>query len=131
LQPTRSRCALTIGNFDGVHRGHRALIDRVRAKARELGVNACVLTFEPHPREFFAAGQAPRDLTRLRDKLELMGAAASSACTSARFDAASRRCPPSDFIDDVLVRAWARRWLLVAATFASARGAGDFSILQK
>ena len=52
LQATGGRCALTIGNFDGVHRGHRALIDRVGAKARELKLASCVLTFEPHPREF-------------------------------------------------------------------------------
>src|SRR5258706_151506 len=75
LQPTRSRCALTIGNFDGVHRGHRALIERVTAKARELSVPSCVLTFEPHPREFFAGPKAPTRLTRLRDKLELLAAA--------------------------------------------------------
>jgi len=49
LQPARGRCALTIGNFDGVHRGHRALIERVTAKARELRLASCVLTFEPHP----------------------------------------------------------------------------------
>ena len=72
LQSARGRCALTIGNFDGVHRGHRALIDRVTAKARELKLTSCVLTFEPHPREFFAREAAPARLTRLRDKLELM-----------------------------------------------------------
>ena len=50
LQRARGRCALTIGNFDGVHRGHRALIGRVTAKAREAKLTSCVLTFEPHPR---------------------------------------------------------------------------------
>ena len=59
LQPARGRCALTIGSFDGVHRGHRELIDRVVAKARELSITSCVLTFEPHPREFFALGYKP------------------------------------------------------------------------
>ena len=58
LQPARGRCALTIGSFDGVHRGHRELIDRVVAKARELSITSCVLTFEPHPREFFAPQSA-------------------------------------------------------------------------
>ena len=57
LQPARGRCALTIGNFDGVHRGHRALIERVVAKARELELASCVLTFEPHPREYLAPAQ--------------------------------------------------------------------------
>src|SRR5437899_7145770 len=65
LQATRGRCALTIGNFDGVHRGHRALIDRVAAKARELKLASCVLTFEPHPREFFSRDAAPARLTRV------------------------------------------------------------------
>src|SRR5260221_236864 len=74
LQPVRGRCALTIGNFDGVHRGHRALIDRVVTKAGELSLTSCVLTFEPHPREFFAPEAAPPRLTRLYDKLELMAA---------------------------------------------------------
>src|SRR5436190_23827625 len=87
LQPTRSRCALTIGNFDGVHRGHRALIERVIAKARELSVPSCVLTFEPHPREFFAESQAPARLTRLRDKLELLAAVGVERTHIARFDA--------------------------------------------
>jgi len=131
LQPTRSRCALTIGNFDGVHRGHRALIDRVRAKARELGVNACVLTFEPHPREFFAAGHAPARLTRLRDKLELMEAAGIERVHVARFDARFAALSAERFIDDVLVRGLGTRWLLVGRDFRFGAGrAGDFSILQ-
>src|SRR5688572_2126779 len=88
LQPTRSRrCALTIGNFDGVHRGHRALIERVIAKARDISVPSCVLTFEPHPREFFAGARAPARLTRLRDKLELLEAAGVERTHVARFDA--------------------------------------------
>jgi FAD synthase len=52
---SRAPCALTIGNFDGVHRGHQALLARVRASASALGLEAAVMTFEPHPREFFAA----------------------------------------------------------------------------
>jgi riboflavin kinase/FMN adenylyltransferase len=75
LQRARGRCALTIGNFDGVHRGHRALIDRVAAKGREQKLTSCVLTFEPHPREFFAGEAAPARITRLRDKLELLAQA--------------------------------------------------------
>ena len=70
---SRPGCALTIGNFDGVHRGHQALLERALRRAKALSVPSCVLTFEPHPREFFAAraGQpAPARLTRLRDKLE-------------------------------------------------------------
>src|SRR6266850_6476690 len=99
LQATGGRCALTIGNFDGVHRGHRALIDRVGAKARELKLGSCVLTFEPHPREFFSPDAAPPRLTRLRDKLELMAAAGIGRVHVTRFDARFASLPAAEFID--------------------------------
>jgi riboflavin kinase/FMN adenylyltransferase len=131
LQPTRSRCALTIGNFDGVHRGHRALIERVTAKARELSVPSCVLTFEPHPREFFAGPRAPARLTRLRDKLELLAAAGVERTHIARFDARFASLPAGRFVDEVLKKWLGVRWLLVGRDFRfGARRAGDFSILQ-
>jgi riboflavin kinase/FMN adenylyltransferase len=131
LQPTRSRCALTIGNFDGVHRGHRALIERVIAKAREISVPSCVLTFEPHPREFFARERAPARLTRLRDKLEQLEAAGVERTHVARFDARFAALPAERFIDEVLVTALGVRWLLVGSDFRfGARRAGDFSTLQ-
>ncbi|HXU42065.1 MAG TPA: bifunctional riboflavin kinase/FAD synthetase [Burkholderiales bacterium] len=131
LQPTRSRCALTIGNFDGVHRGHRALIERVTAKARELSVPSCVLTFEPHPREFFAGDRAPARLTRLRDKLELLAAAGVQRTHIARFDARFAALDAGRFIDEVLKKWLGARWLLVGRDFRfGARRAGDFSTLQ-
>ena len=104
LQRARGRCALTIGNFDGVHRGHRALIDRVIAKAREAKLTPCVLTFEPHPREFFAADAAPARLTRLRDKLELMAQAGVEHVHVARFDARFAALSAERFVEEVLVR---------------------------
>lgn len=131
LQPTRSRCALTIGNFDGVHRGHRALIGRVTARARELSVSSCVLTFEPHPREFFAPERAPARLTRLRDKLELLAAAGIDRTHIARFDARFAALSVSRFVDEVLRKGLGVQWLLVGRDFRfGARRAGDFSALQ-
>jgi riboflavin kinase/FMN adenylyltransferase len=131
LQPTRSRCVLTIGNFDGVHSGHRALIERVTAKARELSVPSCVLTFEPHPREFFAESRAPARLTRLRDKLELLAAAGVERTHIARFDARFAALDAERFIDEVLKKWLGVRWLLVGRDFRfGARRAGDFSTLQ-
>ena len=131
LQPTRSRCALTIGNFDGVHRGHRALIERVTAKARELSLSSCVLTFEPHPREFFAPERAPARLTRLRDKLELLAAAGVDRTHIARFDARFAALDVRAFIEEVLKKALGVRWLLVGRDFRfGARRSGDFSALQ-
>src|SRR6185369_6911319 len=130
LQRAPGRCALTIGNFDGVHRGHRALIERVTAKARELELVSCVLTFEPHPREFFDPRAAPARLTRLRDKLELIEAAGVERVHVARFDRRFASLSPERFVDDVLVSGLATRWLLVGRDFRfGARRAGDFAAL--
>ena len=131
LQPTRSRCVLTIGNFDGVHRGHRALIERMTAKARELSLPSCVLTFEPHPREFFAPERAPARLARLRDKLELLAAAGVDRTHIARFDARFAALEAERFIAEILKKGLGVQWLLVGRDFRfGARRAGDFSTLQ-
>jgi riboflavin kinase / FMN adenylyltransferase len=131
LQRARGRCALTIGNFDGVHRGHRALIDRVIAKAREAELTSCVLTFEPHPREFFAGDAAPARLTRLRDKLELMAQAGIEHVHVARFDSRFAAMPAERFVSEILVRSLGTRWLLVGRDFRfGAKRAGDFATLQ-
>ena len=131
LQPALGPCALTIGNFDGVHRGHRALLDRVVAKARDIGVTSTVLTFEPHPREFFAPQSAPGRLTRLRDKLELIAAAGIERVHVIRFTAAFAALSAARFIEDVLVRGLQTRWLLVGRDFRfGAQRKGDFSTLE-
>ena len=74
LQPQARGCVVTIGNFDGVHRGHQAILARLRERAAELAVPSCVVIFEPQPREFFGPDTAPARLTRLRDKLALLAA---------------------------------------------------------
>ena len=126
------RWAVTIGNFDGVHRGHGALLERVTSKARELGIGSCVLTFEPHPREFFARDSAPARLTRLRDKLELMAQAGAARVHVARFDARLAALPAERFVEDVLVRGLGVRWLIVGRDFRYGHGrAGDFASLQE
>src|SRR5689334_6407626 len=131
LQPARSRCAVTIGNFDGVHVGHRALIDRVVATARELSLTSCVLTFEPHPREFFAPEAAPRRLTRLREKLELLASAGVGHVHVIRFNARFAALSASRFVDDVLKKGLRTAWLLVGRDFRfGAQRKGDFSALE-
>jgi riboflavin kinase / FMN adenylyltransferase len=130
LQRARGRCALTIGNFDGVHRGHRALIDRVVARARETDLTSCVLTFEPHPREFFAGEAAPARITRLRDKLDLLAQAGVERVHVARFDARFAALPPERFVEDVLVAGLGVRALMIGRDFRyGARRAGDFATL--
>jgi riboflavin kinase/FMN adenylyltransferase len=129
------RRAVTIGNFDGVHRGHRALLDRVTAKARDLNIGSCVLTFEPHPREFFGRagkGAAPGRLTRLRDKIELIAEAGVDQVHVARFDARLAALPAERFVSDVLVRGLGTRWLAVGRDFRYGQGrAGDFTSLER
>ena len=131
LQRARGRCALTIGNFDGVHRGHRALVDRVVAKARDTDLTPCVLTFEPHPREFFAPDAAPARITRLRDKLELLTHAGIEHVHVARFDARLAALTAERFIAEVLEHGLGVRWLMVGRDFRfGARRTGEFATLQ-
>jgi len=122
---------LTIGNFDGVHRGHRAMLDRVVAKTRELALPCMVLTCEPHPREFFSPSAAPARLSRLREKLELIAEAGIQRTHVLRFGAQLAALAADRFIEDVLVRGLGMRWLLVGRDFRfGARRAGDFALLE-
>ena len=126
-----SGMGLTIGNFDGVHRGHRAMLDRLVAKARELKLPCSVLTFEPHPREFFAPAAAPARLSRLREKLELIAEAGVDRTHVLRFGARLAALSPERFVEDVLVRGLGVRWLLVGRDFRfGAKRAGDFAALR-
>ena len=100
--------ALTIGNFDGVHTGHRVILERLAREARSRGLQSCVMTFEPHPRDYFAAklGQpemAPARIALLRDKLEELRRCGIDQVVILRFDEALASLPAQDFIRQVLV----------------------------
>ena len=124
-------CVLTIGNFDGVHRGHRALLTRLTDKARELGLPATVLCFEPHPREFFAPASAPPRLCSLRRKLQLFAQAGVDRVIVQRFDAHFAALDANDFIEQVLVRGLQVRHLMIGDDFRFGRGRdGNFAALQ-
>lgn len=132
IAPGAGPQALTIGNFDGVHRGHQAMLERTVGRARDLQVPACVLTFEPHPREFFSPATAPTRLTRLRDKLELMAAAGVARVHVARFDARLAALSAERFVEDVVARGLRAVWLLVGRDFRfGAKRAGDFGLLER
>src|SRR5258706_11277070 len=109
--------ALTIGNFDGVHLGHQAMLARLTAAARALGIPSCVMTFEPQPREFFAPDQAPTRLTSLREKLELLAAAGIDRVQVCRFNFDFAKTTAEDFITRILHRGLAARWILVGDDF--------------
>ena len=123
--------ALTIGNFDGVHRGHQAMLARLIEAADDLALASAVLTFDPHPREFFAPHAAPPRLSTLRGKLERFAAQGIERVYVARFDGALAGLAPEAFIDDVLVRRLGARWVLVGEDFrfGNAR-AGDLAALR-
>ena len=130
--PVRGAHALTIGNFDGVHLGHQAMLKRVVAQARALGVESCALTFEPHPREFFAPDVAPARLSRLREKLELIAASGIEHVHVARFDARFASLAPERFVEQVVVHGLRTAWLLVGGDFRyGARRVGDFASLER
>lgn len=129
---SRSPTALTIGNFDGVHLGHQAMLARLKDSARSLGLPACVLTFEPHPLELFAPQTAPTRLTSLREKLELLAAEGIECVHVSRFDRAYASLTAEAFIERVLIKGLGMRWLLIGDDFRfGARRSGDFALLQE
>ncbi len=122
--------ALTIGNFDGVHRGHQAMLARLIAAARERRLVAAVLTFEPHPRELFTPRAAPTRLTSLREKLELLAAHGVDHVHVQCFSHAFAALAPDAFVDRLLVAALRTRWVLVGDDFRfGANRAGDVALL--
>jgi riboflavin kinase/FMN adenylyltransferase len=129
-------CAVTIGNFDGVHRGHQAMLALLNSEARHRGVPSCVLTFEPHPRDYFArlAGQpahAPARIATLRDKLSELQRCGVQQAVVLRFDARLAALSPDDFIGQVLLRSLRARYVLVGDDFRfGARRAGDYAMLD-
>jgi riboflavin kinase/FMN adenylyltransferase len=125
-------CALTIGNFDGIHRGHQAMLARLTEAARDRHLPVTVMTFEPHPREFFTPDGAPTRLTSLREKLELLQGYGVDRVQVCRFDRNLARMTPDEFIERILRRGLACRYLLIGDDFRfGARRAGDFAMLEQ
>ena len=132
-------CAVTIGNFDGVHRGHQAMLALLNSEARHRAVPSCVLTFEPHPRDFFAAqarsmgraAEAPARIATLRDKLAELERCGIEQAVVLRFDARFAAQSPQAFVDDMLVRGLGARYVLVGDDFCfGAKRAGDYAMLD-
>ena len=132
----RAGCALTIGNFDGVHRGHQAMLALLTNEARHRVVPSCALTFEPHPRDYFAAKfhkpeLAPARIATLRDKLHELRACGVDQCVILPFDEALASLPAQGFIDEVLVRALGVKYVLVGDDFRfGAQRQGDYAMLD-
>jgi riboflavin kinase/FMN adenylyltransferase len=130
-------CALTIGNFDGVHRGHQAMLALLINEARHRGVPAAVLTFEPHPRDFFAARSgkpdaAPPRIATLRDKLAELERCGIDQAVVLPFNQALAALTPDAFIEQVLIDGLGARYVLVGDDFRfGAQRAGDYAMLDR
>ncbi|WP_341891111.1 bifunctional riboflavin kinase/FAD synthetase [Variovorax sp. YR752] len=130
-------CALTIGNFDGVHRGHQAMLALLRNEAQHRGLPSCVMSFEPHPRDYFAtlAGKpelAPARIATLRDKLAELERCGVDQAVVLRFDQRFAAQSPQAFVDDVLVQGLGAKYVLVGDDFRyGARRAGDYTMLDE
>lgn len=129
-------CALTIGNFDGVHRGHQAMLALLINEAKHRGLRSCVMTFEPHPRDFFAARagtpeKAPPRIATLRDKLGELARCGVDDVVILRFDEHLASLPAEDFIQRMLVDRLNARYVLVGDDFRfGAKRAGDYTTLD-
>ncbi len=123
-------CALTIGNFDGLHRGHRAMLDRLVAEARRANLPPAVLTFEPHPRELFTPDAAPARLSSLREKLELLRDAGIARVYLAHFNRGFASLSAEAFAGEIVARQIGARYVLVGDDFRFGKGrAGDNRLL--
>ena len=112
---------VTIGNYDGVHRGHQHMLATVTARARELGMPATVVTFEPTPREYFEGDSAPARLMRLREKLEALPLYGVDRVVVLRFDRRMQAMGADEFVERLLVRGLGARHVVVGHDFHYAR----------
>ena len=121
LRDAHRGAVVTIGNYDGVHRGHQHMLATVTARARELGMPATVVTFEPTPREYFEGDSAPARLMRLREKLEALPLYGVDRVVVLRFDRRMQAMGADEFVERLLVRGLGARHVVVGHDFHYAR----------
>lgn len=132
LKPRHRGCVATIGNFDGVHLGHQAVIGQLAEKGRELGLPTQVILFEPQPQEFFQPQAAVPRLTRLREKLQALRRYSVDRVLCLSFDAEFAALEPGQFIQRLLVEGLRVRYLVVGDDFRFGRERrGDFAMLAE
>ncbi len=130
FHPLKQPHAVTIGNFDGLHVGHQAMLTRLQHVARERALPTCVLSFEPHPREFFSPENAPTRLSSLREKAGWLDQTGIDRLHVFRFNRAFSALAASEFIQRILVDTLHARYVLVGDDFRyGAQRAGDFTLL--
>lgn len=132
LRPEHRGCVATIGNFDGVHRGHKAVLSLLARKAEEYSLPALVMLFEPQPHEYLHPTAAPARLMRLREKIEALRLHAVDRVLCVRFDARLAALEPEVFIDRILIEGIGVRYLVVGDDFRFGKNRrGDFAMLAQ
>lgn len=132
LRPRHHGCVATIGNFDGVHLGHQAVLGQLAEKAEQMSLPSLVITFEPQPQEYFAPDHAKPRLTRLREKLMALRRYAVDRVLCLQFNDALASMPAQAFIDQILLQGLGVRYLVVGDDFRFGRErSGDFAMLQQ
>jgi riboflavin kinase/FMN adenylyltransferase len=131
LRERHRGCVLTIGNFDGLHLGHQALIAQARGQAQALGLPLTVLTFEPAPREYFTPADAPGRVLGFRSRMALLQRYGVERVLIQRFDRRFAAMSAQDFVEQLLVRKLDARAVVVGDDFCfGAQRAGNFALLQ-
>ena len=132
LQARHRHCAASIGSFDGVHRGHQAVLNQLQQAALQRDLPAVLVTFEPLPREYFFPDSSPPRLTRLREKLQAMSLYGVKRVFSLRFDARLAELTADEFVQQILLDGLGIKYLLVGDDFRFGRDrTGNFSMLQQ
>jgi len=130
LRPRHRGCVLTIGAFDGVHRGHQEMIRVLRERSAQHGLPAAVLAFEPMPREFFAKGTPPARLTRFRERFDALRRYGVDRFVCLQFNERIRTTTAQEFVEQVLVGALGIRHIVIGHDFRFARdGQGSVATL--
>ncbi len=132
LHPRHHGCVATIGNFDGVHLGHQAVLGQLADKAAQLDLPTVVITFEPQPQEYFSHGETPPRLTRLREKFKALRRYSVERVLCLPFNRKLAEMEAEAFIQRVLVDGLGVRYLVVGDDFRFGKGRrGDFAMLQQ
>jgi len=132
LQSFNQRSVVTIGSFDGVHLGHQAILNQVKAVAAELGLPSVVMTFEPQPQEFFSGERAPARLMRLREKVDALFGFGVDQVLCLQFNRELRNLTAAEFVSSVLVDGLGTRHLIVGDDFRfGCDRSGDFKMLSE
>ncbi len=132
LRDRHRGCVASIGNYDGVHKGHQTIIARLKEQGEVLNLPTTIITFEPHPQEYFRGGKAPPRLTSFREKIQALKETGVDRVLCLRFGRRLSQMSPGEFVQKILIHGIGVRYLLVGDDFRFGKNrAGDFGFLQK